>query len=230
MERKLAFYTYFYGDDNNPACVIPMLPSSKYKCYYYTNNKRLLNKIEQTNWIGVYDDKQTIDNIIESCMVGKHIKTKPHEYAQLVEYDYLCFLDSKLQKVDETFVEHFITKYFIEQNYALLLRKHPFVHGNVWNEYKESMLQKRYIIECEKYKTYINGQIKNGLSETTENHCACGFLIRNMKHEKTVDINNTWFSHIQECGIQDQISFFFVKQLFNDYILSFTEIPFVQDS
>jgi hypothetical protein len=29
------------------------------------------------------------------------------------------------------------------------------------------------------------------------------------------------------CGIQDQISFFFVKQLFSDFILPFKEIPFV---
>jgi hypothetical protein len=48
-----------------------------------------------------------------------------------------------------------------------------------------------------------------------------------MKHEKIKEINNTWYQHIQECGIQDQISFFFVKQLFNDYIYPFTEIPFV---
>jgi hypothetical protein len=224
---NLAFYTYFYGSNNNPAFKIPELPSLKYKCYYYTNNKSIIEKLKNTQWIGIYDDKQTVDDLIESCMVGKHIKTMPHEYEELKYYDYLCFLDSKLEKVNEIFVENFITKYFIEQNYALLLRKHWFVNDNVWNEYNLSMFQKRYKIESEKYKKYINTQIKKGLSQYTKQHCACGFLIRNMKHEKMIELNTTWYKHIQECGIQDQISFFFVKQLFNDYIHPFTEIPFI---
>lgn len=225
---NLAFYTYFYGNNDNPAFKIPEVPSLKYKCYYYTNNLSIIEKLKNTKWIGIYDDKPIKDCLIESCMMGKHIKTMPQEYLQLKEYDYLCFLDSKLDKVNETFVERFIVKYFIEQNYALLLRKHPSIHNNnVWNEFNESMLQRRYQLESEKYKRYIKNQIKNGLSEITPLHCACGFMIRNMKHKKTIEINTIWYQHIQECGIQDQISFFFVKQFFTQYILPFTEIPFV---
>jgi len=182
--------------------------------------------LKNTNWIGIFDNKPTNDDIIESCMVGKHIKAMPQEYLELSNYDYLCFLDSKLAKINEIFVEEFINKYFIEENYALLLREHWVIHSNVWNEYNESMNQYRYTLESDKYKNYINNQIKNGLSEVTEHHCACGFLIRNMKHSKINELNNTWYQHIQECGIQDQISFFFVKQLFNEDILSFTEYPF----
>ena len=224
---NLAFYTYFYGSNNNPAFRIPEIPSLKYKCYYFTNNSTMIENLKGTNWIGIYDENPTTDDIIESCMVGKHIKTMPNEYTDLKEYDYLCFLDSKLEKVNEEFVENFITTYFIEQNYALLLRKHWFVNDSVWNEYNLSMQFERYKIESGKYKSDIANQVKAGLSETTQKHCACGFLIRNMKHEKIKEINNTWYQHIQECGIQDQISFFFVKQLFNDYIYPFTEIPFV---
>jgi preprotein translocase subunit SecA len=121
-----------------------------------------------------------------------------------------------------------IVKYFIEQNYSLLLREHWFVHNNVWNEYNESMYQKRYVLESEKYKKYIQNQVNNGLSEITEHHCTTQLLIRNMKHEKMIELNNTWYKHIQECGIQCQISFFFVKQLFPDIIVSFTENPFVE--
>jgi hypothetical protein len=131
-----------------------------------------------------------------------------------------------LGKVSETFVENFIVTYFIEQNYTLLLREHPRTRS-VWDEYTDSITQDRYMLESEKYKNYIKNQIQNGLSEITKHHCACGFLIRNMKHEKMNELNTTWYRHIQECGIQDQISFFFVKQLFTEYILSFTEMPFV---
>ena len=226
---NLIFYTYFYGRDQNPAFQIPAVPSLKYKCYYYTNNKTIFERLKETKWIGIYDDKPTTDDLIESCMAGKHIKTMPHEYAELNTCEYLCFIDSKVAKVSESFVENFIKKYFIEQTYALLLREHWFIKNSVWAEYEESMLYEKYRMESEKYKKYITNQLENGLCEHVEHHCACGFLIRNMKHPKTVEINSTWYKHIQECGIQDQLSFFFVKQLFNDCIHPFAEIPYEAD-
>jgi hypothetical protein len=187
----------------------------------------MIKQLENTNWIGIFHDCPTNDDLIESCMVGKHIKTMPHEYAELKSYDYLCFLDSKLNNVNEKFVENFINKYFIQQNYALLLRQHWFVNNYVIDEYTESMKQYRYQLQDTKIKNYISNQAKRGLSLVTPNHCACHFLIRNMKHEKMIQINTEWFNHVQECGIQDQISFFFVKQLFNDIIYPFTESPFL---
>ena len=43
---NLAFYTYFFGTNNNPAFAIPDVPSEKYKCYYFTNNKTIIRKKE----------------------------------------------------------------------------------------------------------------------------------------------------------------------------------------
>lgn len=210
---NLAYYTYFYGSNNNIAFKIPQLPSLKYKCYYYTNNESMLKEIENTGWIGIYDNKPTHDDLIESNMTGKHIKSMPQEYDELKEYDYLCFLDSKLVRINEELVENHINEYFIKQNYALLLKEHPIYNDNVnvWREYSESMHQERYVIEKDKYQKYINHQISKGLSETTEKHCCNGFLLRNMKHDKIIQLNTTWYNDIQECGIQDQISFFFCK-------------------
>jgi len=226
---NLAFYTCFYGSNNNTTFNIPAIPSSsKYSCYYYTNNETIMERLKETAWICIYEaDKKTTDDLIESCMVGKHVKTQPHLYKELMHYDYLCFLDSKLDKVSESFVEDYILKFFIEQNYALLLRQHWFISNNVWDEYNESMWQERYRMESDRYINYIEKQIANGFDEETRQHCACGFLIRNMKHELINEINQTWFAHIEECGIQDQISFFFVKQLFDCYIHAFREEPFV---
>jgi hypothetical protein len=222
----LAFYAYFYGSEENNAFKIPELPSLKYNCYYYTNNKTMLEKLKDANWIGIYDDKPTTDDMIESNMVGKYIKACPHKFKELQDYDFLCYLDSKLGKVNETLVEEFIQKYFIEQNYALLLRQHWYIQNNVWNEYDESMIHFRYQLQSEQILNYINKQKNNGLSDITEYHCATGFIIRNMKHEKTNEINEVWYQNILECGIQCQISFFFVKQLFEGYIYPFTEVPF----
>ena len=72
----------------------------------------MFENLKDTNWIGVYDDKPTTDDVIQCNMIGKHIKVMPHEYPELKDYDYLCFLDSKLCKVSETFVENYIQKYF----------------------------------------------------------------------------------------------------------------------
>ena len=224
--HNLAFYTYFFGSNNNVAYKIPKLPTMKYKCYYYTNNSSLFNEILKTNWIPIFINVVFKDDMIESNLYGKHIKSCPHLYPVLNTYDYLCFLDSKSEKVNFNFVTDVIKNYLQKNNYALLIREHWDIHNNVWNEFNESMKQKRYLIQKEQILTYINKQKTNGLKEITDHHCATGFLIRNMRHHKINDINETWYSHIQECGIQCQISFFFVKQLFDAYIYSFTENPF----
>ena len=231
---KLAFYTCFYGADSNIAFKIPALPSTKYDCYYFTNNTIMVQRLKNTKWICVYIDIPTSDDIIESCMIAKRVKAVPQKYTNLTKYDFLCYLDSKLDRVNDTFVEGMINNFFIKQNYALLLRQHPFINYDtknrdisVWDEFNQSMRQDRYKLESDKYQNYISKQINNGLSISTRDHCACGFLIRNMRHTKIVELNNTWYSHIQECGVQDQISFFFVKQLFSDYIYPFKEKPFV---
>jgi len=49
MSLHLAFYTYFYGSDKNDAFKIPTIPSLDYKCFYYTNNKKLLDLLPYTS-------------------------------------------------------------------------------------------------------------------------------------------------------------------------------------
>lgn len=221
---NLAFYTCFYGDDSNVGFIIPKTPSLKYNCYYYTNNTNMFNDLKNTNWIGIYDNKPVTNDDLISARISKHIKVMPQTYTELKKYDYLCYLDSKIS-VDETIVEKQIEDYFINQNYALVLKRHGWIKDNVWNEYNEAMYQFRYRLESEKYINYIINQIRNGLSDKTNEHCLTGYLVRNMKHPKTIEMNTLWFDHIQDCGIECQISFFFVKQLFSEYILSFSENP-----
>lgn len=225
---KLAFYTCFYGTNTNDAFKIPEVPSSKYDCYYFTNNTEIIKKLKATRWIPIFDNKPVTTNITESCMYGKYVKVLPSQVEQLKGYDYTCFLDSKLDKVSEHFVEDFIYKHFIKNDYALLIREHTLIkEANIWNEYNESMLQERYVKQKEQILRYIHKQMKKGLKEDTKQHSQCGFLIRNMRHPLISELDTTWYDHIQECGIQDQISFFFVKQVYEPHILIFKEIPFV---
>jgi hypothetical protein len=225
---NLAFYTCFYGTKTNPAFKIPEVPSEKYDCYYFTNNKEIYQQLKNTKWKPIFDNKPATEDIIESCMYGKYVKVMPHETELIKNYDYTCFLDSKLKKVSESFVEECIDKYFIQGDKALLLRKHEFLtDGSVIAEFNESMKQERYVKQKEQIMNYINKQIENGFNEKIPVHSQTGLLIRNMKHPKINEINSRWYSDIQKCGIQCQISFFFVRQEFDDNIVSFSENPFV---
>jgi hypothetical protein len=223
---NLAFYTCFYGVKSNIAFKIPELPSNNYDCYFFSNNTEMLLTLKFTNWISIFDDKPITTDEVISSMNSKHLKSLPEDFTVLKKYDYLCYLDSKVKKINETFVENLIKKYFIDKNYALLIRTHDFLKGFVWDEYKESMLQSRYRSEKHKYKKYIEEQKNAGLSETTEKHAMTGFLIRNMRNPNTIILDKKWYTHIQKCGIQCQISFFFIKQMFVNDILIFDESPY----
>jgi hypothetical protein len=184
----------------------------------------MFEELKKTQWIPIFDDKKSEDDLIENNMIGKYIKACPHLHEILKQYDYLCFFDSKLN-VSDTFVQELINKFFIQQNYAMAIHEHWFIHNNVWNEFDASMYQERYKLQEDKYKTYIQKQVQNGLSEITEHHAAIGFIVKNMKHPKINQLNETWYQHILECGIQCQIAFFFVKQLFEGdiYFMSVEE-------
>lgn len=218
-KKKLAYYSIFCGSDNNCANMIPPVPSSKYDCYFFTNNKNTFEKLKHTNWIPKFIDIKPTDDLIESCMLGKILKTMPHKEPSLMEYNYLCFMDSKLNFVSDNVVLNIINTTILNDT-CIVFRKHGYIQGSVWNEYTESInYQERYRIQSDKYKSYIELQVKNGLSDNCEQfHLACGFIIRDMTNPKTHEIGETWYDHIQICGIEDQISFYFVKQLFQKYI------------
>jgi hypothetical protein len=235
---KLAFYVYFYGSDNHEYFFIPEVPFINYNCYYITNNINLFEKLKNTRWIGVFDDIITIEDIIESNLAGKKVKSVPESFFELSKYDYLCYLDTKylnknssndeIRQQNENIIKNYINEFFIKQNYALVLPLHPFIKSkNVWSEFNESMCHYRYRIERNNYINYINQQINSGLKEETEYHYTTCFLLRNMKHNKIHEINNTWYEHIMLCGIQCQIAFFFSKQKYNEYIYHILQYPHI---
>ena len=78
---KLAFYTCFYGSEKNPAFAIPKAPSSTLDCFYYTNNQTILNALQNTGWIGVWDDVQTTDDIIEAPLTSAKVRVMPSVYS-----------------------------------------------------------------------------------------------------------------------------------------------------
>ena len=92
----------------------------------------------------------------------------------------------------------------------MILKKHAFLKPNVWNEYKEAMMQERYKVDSEKYKQYILKQERSGLSPEADVHYQTGLIIRKSL-PVTEKIGEVWYEHIQEAGIECQISFFFIQ-------------------
>jgi hypothetical protein len=195
----------------------------KYKCFYYTNNKELLDQINKTYWIGIYDPVTVKENEIDSCFDGKKIKVLPHKYPELSQFHYTCFYDSKFGLINESFVEQMIRTYLIKKKYAFLIRKHD--RRSIWDEFNESMKQTRYLHQKDQYIKYINKQLNKGLNETIPHFAQCNVIIRNMKHPYVQLVNNAWYKHIKECGIQDQLSFFFVHQMYDKYIYVYSDSP-----
>ena len=229
---NLAFYSCFYGSEKNSTFRIPVLPSTRYKCFFYTNNQVMMGNLEGTGWIGIFEDKPTTDDMYESNMLSKIVKTKPHTFPELRDFDYTCYLDSKVGHVSETFVENAIFKYFISGDSALLIRAHFEMIGSrtLWDEYFAAITQWRYMQMTDHLKKYIDRQADKGLVEEGPLLCATGFLIRNMKHPRMNEINETWYEHVEDCGINCQIAFYFVQQLFlPGVICPFSEVPYLKE-
>ena len=212
--KYLVFYTCFFGNDTNKANVIPDVPSLTHKCYFFSNNKSTLKRLSR-NWIPVFVDIPIKNTSGENAMDAKLLKACPHRFSELRGYRYTVYFDSKLS-INESLVLKNIQQ-MESTNYVMLVNKHPFIESSVWDEYSEAMLQERYRVDSEKYKEYIFKQQRRGLAITTDIHYETSAIIRKSS-PLTEEIGELWYSHIQETGCECQISFFFIKQIYNGYI------------
>ena len=219
--RKIAFYSCFFGGDCNWAHVAPRIPSTKYPCYFYTNNEKMVEKLRNSSWKIVFVPSIPIHNCnIMDAMESKFYKACPHRLPELKEYTYACYSDSK-QWVDGEKVEELIQE--CEKNNKLcIFGIHPSKFTSVWDEYTLAMNYPKYNAQKEKVDSFMKEYLKKGYSENIENHYATGFSIR--KNCKEINqMNEEWYDAIIKCGIECQISFSFIQQTYKDYIYS---IPF----
>ena len=59
-----------------------------------------------------------------------------------------------------------------------------------------------------------------GYPVTGERFFQSGFIIYNLVHKKTRHIQDMWMRHIHRCGIECQISLYFVAQRFPSPVIS----------
>jgi len=219
MSYNLAFYTCFIGSNENDSFLIPPLPSYKYPCIYFTNNPEATKYIVGTGWKFVLLDIPITNHPILDCMNCKEIRSCPHRFDELKDFDYVCWFDTKL-KVDEEKIETLIDE-LEKNNKSIVLSKHPYQFETVWGEYFEAIKYPRYVYESRKYHNYIESKIKeNGTDKLNVHYCG-GFSIRKLKDKdgRVIKYNEEWYQNILQCGIEDQISLQFVHQNYTDIIL-----------
>jgi hypothetical protein len=94
------------------------------------------------------------------------------------------------------------------------MKQHPFLNSNVMSEYTESLKQPRYYAQREQMSSYLAAQVTDGMTLQRDIHFATGCILRDMRHPDVSQINKQWFEHILLCGIECQVSFFFIAQKF----------------
>jgi hypothetical protein len=218
--KNLGFYTCYFGGVSNYSRLIPPLPSTKYDCYYFTNDIYIYNKLNGTAWIAIYMKDVPIHNCDEKDSIEpKKLRCCPHTFDMLNKYEYLCCFDSKL-KVYEDKVEELVEKLSNDPNKIIVLSKHPYSNrfNSVWDEFNLAMNVPKYNAQKDQNIQYIQKQITNGFSEKINIHFCAGWNIRKMC-KKTEEFGELWYEHIQECGIEDQISLQFIQQKYIDNII-----------
>lgn len=216
--KRLAYYTCYFGGEYNYSNLIPPIPSETMNCYFFTNNQNVYSKLEGTKWIRIFIDTIPIhDNSILDTLSTKEIRACPHRFPVLDQYEYLCWFDTKL-KVYEEVVERCI-ELLQASNKTMVLTKHAYSdkYTTVWDEFHTAMGTEKYRIQKDKYEAYIKHQLANGYDETISVFYCCGFSIRK-RCDQQKEINELWYKHIQECGIEDQISFQFIQKSYGDSI------------
>ena len=246
QQNDIVYYTCYFGGEFNYSKLIPPLPSEKYDCYYFTNNKDIFEKLANTKFIRIFvTDVPIYDDHVLDSMASKFIRCLPHKIDLLKKYKYWCWFDSKLQVFSES-VDQMIYKRSsgaflkrkngifseslaeenkvsteenkqIKEEITIAFSLHESSHSSVWDEYNSCINVDKYNSEKDKYKKYIEDKILEGYSDNTENFCCSSFSIR-----KNIPIvhqfNELWYNEILECGIECQISLHFLMQTYASFI------------
>ena len=216
MGLNLAIYSTYCGPTKDVT-----FTDHRYGCYpsfFFTNNPEMLFRAGRAGWQGLFlGDLPLSDDPVVSATQAKLVKAAPHLFAELQPFDFTFYVDDK-HILDESRVERVVAK-LVADNSPLAIRRHPCPPPNVLYEYSVSLEQPRYYQQRGMMIDYITAQLAQGLSVTAANRYWTSAILRNMRHADTATINAMWLDHINQCGIQCQVSFFFVAQHFPNITL-----------
>ena len=214
--KELALYTCFFGTNTNWANCIPPCPEG-IDCYFFTNNVDTYEGAARAGWKCLWVNLPQSPDSLVCAEQTKHLRCCPHAYPLLRPYRYLCWTDSKLKIPDMNRVWEMVAD--LESSSAVwAFTKHPLPYTDVWGEFTEAMKHEKYARQQDQARAYIESRLLAGFDEHRPQRVCCGFNIR--KQGPAVNaIGDFWLSEIHACGIEDQISFQFVHQRYEDAIL-----------
>jgi hypothetical protein len=153
-------------------------------------------------------------NRILSAHQAKVAKALPHLFPQLCAYKYLLYVDDKISFSLDS-MKLWLSNSVGKKDWAIKIRKHPSLTGNILHEFGTAMIQPRYQAQRDQTTQYITHKVENGYKLDVECLYWTSAILRNMQHPDTIKINEQWYEDILSCGIECQIAFDFVAQRFN---------------
>ena len=191
-------------------------------CYFVTNLELVAAEATAAGWKAKLVPTPTDQSYLGCSMASKRLKVFPQSFVD-GDYDFVIWFDNKFDP-EPLEVRDILNTW--NPTKAAAMHRHPFLSdqdglGSVHREFEASMAQDRYNKEKEHYQAYILSQINAGYHAEGYRHFTTCFIIYNMHHTDTIKIQETWWEHIKECGIQCQISMYFVAQRFRDTITEF---------
>tara|TARA_X000000950_G_C13913368_1_gene659877 strand:+ start:4449 stop:5267 length:819 start_codon:yes stop_codon:yes gene_type:complete len=227
-EIKLAYVSGYVGPIDNNLYATPRIPNKieNIDCYFITNVETVAHEAETNGWaviIIAHPSDHSYHGCTRAC---KKLKIFPQSYVpsdKRDEYDFILWFDNKFDPIHSD-IKIVLNKW--DKSKAMAMHYHPKLAnenglGSVYEEINLSMDQDRYKLEYDQYKNYVDGEISLKYSPENEKHYTCCFIIYYLKNTITYKIQETWWTHVQQCGIQDQISMFFVAQRFKNEIINF---------
>tara|TARA_E500000178_G_scaffold267004_1_gene264421 strand:- start:1114 stop:1911 length:798 start_codon:yes stop_codon:yes gene_type:complete len=191
-------------------------------CYFVTNILDVAKKAENFGWIPRMVKSPTDQSYRGCSMACKRLKVFPQSFLR-DKKKFVIWFDNKFDIISKQ-LSPVLNKW--DNSKAIAMHKHPLLSnskglGSLQKEFDHAMGQERYQLEKQKYLDYINLERRNGYSTENQRHFTTCFIIYNLRHPETLNFQNTWWEHINRCGIQCQISMYFVAQRYPDILHGF---------
>ena len=221
IRKNVAYVTGWVGDEATlkKMARIPPVPL-KNQSYFVSNNRHVLQKASLQGWKTTYYEVMT-DEALKTASeaekqvfwtnAGKRMKVFPQSFISDREYHFVAWLDNKWNW-NTVGTEDAIARW--NPDTVVQFHRHEFVCCGADLEYKASMPQPRYYLQRKQYQNYMYQEVSKGFLLNGPRHPCATYILYNLRHNASADFQNTWFDHIQRCGIQDQISLYFVAQRF----------------
>lgn len=211
----LAIYSTYCGSTENRT-LNPQPVDSRYPHFFISNNPEILSLAASVGWSPLFLDLPISEDPVVSAQQAKMAKAVPHLIPQLSGFHYSFYKDDKIE-VNTKKINGYIDA-LNDSNSCVAIRPHPFLSNNVLFEFGQAMLQSRYKSQWSQAIKYIEEELENGYQLECQMYWTSAIL-RNMRHPDIQSLNNTWYKHIQRCGIECQISFNFIAQKFQSITL-----------